>query len=144
MPRGNNQKSPSSWSNPGLIREILEESRTVAVVGLSDKTFRPSHDVARFLIEHGYHVVGVNPNVDEILGAICYPTLAEVPEPIDVVCVFRRPEAVDAVVSEVIRLKIPYLWLQIGVVDEAAAQRAHEAGVKVVMNRCMKLELERQ
>ena len=135
MPRGRPKKDP--WSNPRIIDEILDEARTVAVVGLSDKPHRPSFGVARFLIESGYRVVGVNPNVDEVLGTICYPSLGAVPEPIDAVDVFRRSEVVDALVDEVIKLRIPYLWLQEGVVNPEAAQRAFSAGVKVVMDRCM-------
>ena len=135
MPRGRPKKDP--WSNPRIIEEILGEARTVAVVGLSDKPHRPSFGVARFLIESGYRVVGVNPNVDEVLGTICYPSLGDVPEPIDAVDVFRRSEVVDTLVDEVIKLRIPYLWLQEGVVNPEAAQRAFSAGVKVVMDRCM-------
>lgn len=135
MPRGRPKKDP--WSNPRIIDEILVEARTVAVVGLSDKPHRPSFGVARFLIESGYRVVGVNPNVDEVLGTVCYPSLGDVPEPIDAVDVFRRSEAIDALVDEVIKLRIPYLWLQEGVVNPEAAQRAFSAGVKVVMDRCM-------
>lgn len=135
MPRGRPKKDP--WSNPRIIDEILDEARTVAVVGLSDKPHRPSFGVARFLIESGYRVVGVNPNVDEVLGTICYPSLGDVPEHIDAVDVFRRSEVVDALVDEVIKLRIPYLWLQEGVVNPEAAQRAFSAGIKVVMDRCM-------
>lgn len=135
MPRGRTRTDP--WTNPHVIGEILDEARIVAVVGISDKPSRPSFSVARFLIENGYRVVGVNPSIDEVLGTICYPSLADIPEPIDAVNVFSTPEDVDALVDEVIKLRIPYLWLQEGVVNPEAAQRAISEGIKVVMNRCM-------
>ena len=131
----------SAWASPSIIREILEEARTVAIVGISDNPSRPSFSVARFLIENGYRVVGVNPKVDEVLGTICYPSLTDVPEPIDVVDVFRKSEAVNGLISHMIKLRIPYLWLQEGVVDNKAADRASEAGIKVVMDRCIAQEL---
>jgi len=140
MTRGRN---PQSTSDPRTIREIFEQARTVAVVGLSDNPTRPSYSVARTLVEHGYRVMGINPNLDEVLGAICYPNLASVPETIDVVDVFRQPEAVPAIVAEVIKLQIPYLWLQEGIVHPTAVQQAIDAGIKVVMDRCMAKELYR-
>jgi predicted CoA-binding protein len=143
MPRGRTRKSGPPWSNPDLIQEILNEARTIAVVGISDKPSRPSYDVARFLIENGYHVIGVNPSLDEVLGTICYPSLDHIPEPIDVVDVFRNSDAVHEIVEEVIRLRIPYLWLQEGIVNPDAALRAEEAGVRVIMDHCMKKELSR-
>lgn len=129
------------WSDPRLIRRILLEARTVAVVGISDKPNRPSYGVARFLIENGYRVIGVNPNVDEVLGTLCYPSLSDIPEPVDVVDVFRNKKSVNPIVNELIKLRIPYLWLQEGVVDIEAAQRAKDAGIKVIMDRCMAKEL---
>jgi uncharacterized protein len=140
MPRARTSKTNHNWSNPRLIREILEEARTVAIVGISDEPSRPSHEIARYLIEHGYHVVGVNPALEEVLGALCYPSLDAIPEPVDVVDVFRKPEALETIVSDVIKLEIPYLWLQEGVVNPDAAERAKEAGIKVVMDHCMKKE----
>lgn len=131
------------WAAPHIIREILDETRVVAVVGISDEPSRPSYGVARFLIENGYRVVGVNPKVEEVLGTICYPSLLDVPEPIDLVDVFRKPNAVDGLVDQMIRLHIPYLWLQEGVVDATAAGRAADAGIKVVMDRCVAKELSR-
>jgi uncharacterized protein len=140
MPCTRTSKPNHSWSNPRLIREILEEARTVAIVGISDEPSRPSHEIARYLIEHGYRVVGVNPALEEVLGAICYPSLEAIPEPVDVVDVFRKPDALETIVTDVIKLEIPYLWLQEGVVNPDAAERAKEAGIKVVMDHCMKKE----
>jgi predicted CoA-binding protein len=140
MLRESATKNHLNWSNPRLMREILEGGRTIAIVGISENPLRPSHEIARYLIENGYHVVGVNPAIEEFLGALCYPSLAEIPEPVDVVNVFRKPEAVEALVTEVIKLEIPYLWLQEGVVDQEAALRAKEAGVKVIMDQCIKKE----
>lgn len=142
MPRDRIRTEP--WSNPHIIGEILNRSRSVAVVGLSDKPERPSFGVARSLIENGYRVLGVNPSLEEVLGAICYPTLSDIPERIDAVDVFRKPEAVDSLVDEVIKLRIPYLWLQEGVVNVEAAEKALSAGIKVVMDRCMAKELARR
>jgi uncharacterized protein len=140
MPRGRTSKPNHNWSNPRLIREILEEARTVAIVGISDEPSRPSNEIARYLIEHGYHVVGVNPALDEVLGALCYPSLEAIPEPVDVVDVFRKSDALETIVDDVIKLEIPYLWLQEGVINPDAAERAKEAGVKVIMDHCMKKE----
>ena len=142
MPRGRTGKS-SSWSDPRLIREILTEVRSIAVIGISDDPSRPSFGVARYLIENGYRVIGVNPKLEDILGDICYPTLASIPEPIDLVDVFRQPDAVNGIVDEVIKLHIPYLWLQEGVVQVEAAKRAQEAGVRVIMDHCIMKEHSR-
>ncbi len=143
MARGRTGKSSSSWSDPRLIREILTEVRSIAVVGISDNPSRPSFGVARYLIENGYRVVGVNPKLEDVLGDICYPTLSSIPEPIDLVDVFRQPDAVNGIVDEVIKLHIPYLWLQEGVVQIEAAKRAQEAGVKVIMDHCIMKEHSR-
>jgi predicted CoA-binding protein len=140
MPRDRTSKPHHNWSNPRLIREILEEARTIAIVGISDEPSRPSHEIARYLIEHGYRVVGVNPALEEVLGALCYPCLEAIPEPVDVVDVFRKPEALETIVDDIIKLEIPYLWLQEGVVNPDAAERAKDAGIKVVMDHCMKKE----
>jgi predicted CoA-binding protein len=142
MPR--DRTKTESWSNPYVIGEILNRSRSVAVMGLSDKPERPSFGVARALIENGYRVIGVNPSLEEVLGAICYPTLSDIPERIDAVNVFWKPAAVDSLVDEVIELRIPYLWLQEGVVNIEAAEKALNAGIKVVMDRCMAKELARR
>lgn len=125
------------------LRRILKESRTVAVVGLSAKWFRPSYFAAKYLLDHGYHMIPVNPGETEILGQPCYPSLESIPEPVDVVDIFRRPEEVPALVESAIAIRAKVVWMQIGVVHEAAAARAREAGLEVVMDRCMKIEYAR-
>jgi hypothetical protein len=125
------------------IRAIFKTGKTIAVVGLSDKPGRASLGVARFLQRSGYRIVPVNPEATEVLGEKSYPTLDEALKAvgkIDVVDVFRASKFVAGIVDETIRLKLPYLWLQIGVIDEVAAQRAEAAGIKVVMDRCMMQE----
>jgi predicted CoA-binding protein len=122
------------------IKNILEESKTVAVVGLSPREERDSHRVAKYLQIQGYRIIPVNPNADEVLGERSYPDLASVPEPIDVVDVFRRSEAVPEVVEEAIKVGARTVWMQEGVIHEEAAARAREAGLQVVMDRCMMIE----
>lgn len=121
-------------------RALLEDTRTIAVVGLSPSPHRPSNEVARYLRAAGYTIIPVNPACDEVLGEKCYPSLREVPGPIDMVDVFRRPEDVMAVVEDAIAVGARSLWLQLGVIAPEAAQRAAEAGLKVVMDRCSKIE----
>ena len=117
--------------------EILNSSRTIAVVGLSPEPNRPSYQVARYLKEQGYRIVPVNPGAKEILGEPCYPDLSSIPEVVDAVDIFRRSEEVPAVVEEAIRIGAKAVWMQEGVTDEAAAARAREAGLLVVMDKCM-------
>jgi predicted CoA-binding protein len=122
------------------IDALLRRAKTVAVLGLSETPGRPSHHVAEELQKFGYRIVPVNPTAAKILGEKAWPDLESAMRgagPIDVVDVFRRPEHVAAVVDEAIRLKVPVLWMQEGVVDEAAATRARAAGIFTVMNRCM-------
>jgi len=125
------------------IEGILKEGRSVAVVGLSPKPDRPSYGVARYLQAQGYRIIPVNPNTQEILGEKAYPTLLSIPEKVDIVDIFRRPEEVPPVVEEAISIGARVVWMQEGVVHEGAAQRAREAGLKVVMDRCMKKEHQR-
>jgi predicted CoA-binding protein len=125
------------------IRSVLEESKTVAVVGLSPRQERDSHRVAKYLQSQGYRIIPVNPNADEILGERSYPDLTSVPEPIDVVDVFRRSEAVPEIVEEAIKVGAKTVWMQMGVIHEEAAARAREAGLQVVMDRCMMIEHRR-
>jgi uncharacterized protein len=122
------------------LARILKENRTIAVVGLSAQWHRPSFFAAKYLQEHGYRVIPVNPAYPEILGEKSYPSLREIPERIDVVDVFRKPEDVPPVVEEAIAIGARVVWMQIGVIHEEAARRAREAGLEVVMNRCMKIE----
>ncbi len=125
------------------IKSILEESKTVAVVGLSPREERDSHRVAKYLQSQGYRIIPVNPNTDEILGERSYPDLASIPEPIDVVDVFRRSETVPEIVEEAIKVGARTVWMQEGVIHEEAAARAREAGLQVVMDRCIMIEHRR-
>ena len=122
------------------LRRILKENHTIAVVGLSAQWFRPSFFAAKYLQEHGYRVIPVNPQYRQVLGEKCYPSLRDVPEPIDVVDIFRKPDDAPPIVEEAIAIKAKVVWMQIGVIHEAAARRAREAGLEVVMDRCMKIE----
>jgi predicted CoA-binding protein len=117
--------------------------RTWAVVGCSPEPWRPSHDVARFMIDRGYDVVPVNPNVDEVLGRACHASLADVSVPVDVVDIFRRSSEAGRHVDEAIAVGAKAVWMQLGVIDEAAAERARAAGLLVVMDRCPAIELSR-
>jgi predicted CoA-binding protein len=124
-------------TDPEEIRDILLGARSVAVVGLSDKPDRPSYAVAAYLKAHGYRIIPVNPGVREVLGEKAYARLQDVPEPIDVVDVFRRPEHVPEVVDAAIAVGAKAVWMQDGIVHEAAAAKARAAGLRVVMDRCM-------
>lgn len=127
------------------VRAILTGTRTWAVVGCSPEPSRDSHRVAGVLQRSGYRVVPVNPHADEILGERCYPTLSEIPaeEGVEVIDLFRRSEAVGSHVDEAIAIGASAVWMQLGVVDEAAAKRARTAGLRVVMDRCPAIELPR-
>ncbi|HKM68613.1 MAG TPA: CoA-binding protein [Stellaceae bacterium] len=127
------------------LRDILEGVRTIVVVGASPRRERPSHGVMAYLQRRGYRTIPVNPNAagDAINGERCYASLAEVPEPIDMVDVFRRPEAAGGVVDEAITVGAKVVWMQLGVRDDDAAARAEAAGLKVVMNRCPAIEIPR-
>jgi len=123
------------------IYELLSRTKTIAVVGLSENPMRPSHGVSAYMQAAGYKIVPVNPQIAEALGEESYPSLLEMPravaEKIDLVDVFRRPEYVDEIVEQAIQLKIPAIWLQEGVIDERAAEKARKAGMFVVMDRCV-------
>jgi hypothetical protein len=130
------------FDNPSKpeIDAFLRRIRTIAILGLSDSPDKPSHHVAEKLQKFGYRIVPVNPTAGEILGERAWPDLEAALRgagPVDVVDVFRRPEHVAAIVDDCIRLKVPALWLQEGVVDEAAARRARDAGIFTVMDRCL-------
>lgn len=120
--------------------KILNSSRVVAVVGLSSKPDRPSYRVASYLKEQGYKIIPVNPMEKEVLRRLSYPDLASIPEPVDVVDVFRRSEEVPPIVEEAIRMGAKAVWMQEGVINEEAAARAKKAGLMVVMDRCMRKE----
>jgi len=119
------------------IGELLKRSKTIAVVGLSDDPLRPSYGVSAYMQTQGYRIVPVNPEINGSLGEKAVASLADVNERIDIVDVFRRPEFVPDLVDEAIRLKVPALWLQEGVIDEEAAEKARQAGIFVVMDRCI-------
>ena len=119
------------------IKEILETYKTIAVVGLSSQTWRASYSVSRYMQNAGYTIIPVNPNETEVLGEKAYASLDEVPEPFDIVDIFRRPEYVPDVVEAAIRRNARIIWMQVGVVNEAAAARARAAGLEVVMDRCI-------
>jgi predicted CoA-binding protein len=119
------------------IYELLSRTKTIAVVGLSDSPLRPSHGVSAYMQLQGYRIIPVNPKIAEALGENSYPSLLEVPDKIDLVDVFRRPEYVDDIVEQAIQLKIPAIWLQESVINERAAEKARKAGMFVVMDRCV-------
>jgi predicted CoA-binding protein len=119
------------------ISEILHTCHTIAVVGLSSKRFRPSYGVAEYLKRAGYRIIPVNPHETEVLGERCYPDLDSIPEPVDMVDIFRRSEFVPEIVEAAIRIGAKAVWMQEDVVHEAAARRAEEAGLAVVMDRCI-------
>jgi uncharacterized protein len=125
------------------IPELLRASRTIAVVGLSSKPYRASYGVAEYLQRAGYRIIPVNPSEAEVLGERCYPDLESIPEPVDIVDIFRRPEHVPALVESAIRMKARAVWMQEGVIHEAAAARAAGAGLAVVMDRCLLKEHRR-
>ena len=119
------------------ISEILHTCRSIAVVGLSSKRFRPSYGVAEYLKRSGYRIIPVNPNEEEVLGERCYPDLDSIPEKVDLVDIFRRSEYVPEIVEAAIRMGAKAVWMQEGVIHEAASRRAEEAGLAVVMDRCI-------
>lgn len=119
--------------------QILAATRTIAVVGLSDKTDRPSHTVAAYLQKQGYRIIPVNPNLKEVLGEKAYPSVRDIPGPVDVVDIFRRAEDVPPIVEDAIAKGAKVVWMQLGIVNEAAADRAEAAGLKVVMDTCMEV-----
>jgi predicted CoA-binding protein len=119
------------------IGELLKRTRTIAVVGLSSDPMRPSFGVAEYMQSKGYRIIPVNPNEGTVLGEKSYSSLSDVPEKIDMVDVFRRSEFIPEIVDEAIRLKVPSIWLQEGVIHPAAAKKAQDAGLTVVMDRCI-------
>lgn len=132
-----------SWHDPETIAALLKSSRTIAVVGLSAKRFRPSYGVSEYMQRAGYRIIPVNPRDTEILGEKVYPTLEAIPEPVDLVNVFRRPEFVPDIVESAIRIGARAIWLQEEVIHEEAAARAQRAGLAVVMDRCLLKEHRR-
>ena len=127
----------TSLSQSDPIRELLERARTIAVVGLSNNPFRPSHGVSAYMQAQGYKIIPVNPTITEALGEKSFASILDVPEKIDIVNIFRRPEFVEAIVDQAIQLKISAVWMQAGVVNEKAAEKARQAGMFVVMDLCI-------
>jgi len=118
-------------------KDILDTYKTIVVVGLSSQTWRPSYSVSRYMQNAGYRIIPVNPHESEVLGEKAYPSLDEVPEPFEIVDIFRRPEYVPDVVEAAIRRNARVIWMQLGVANPAAAARARAAGLEVVMDRCI-------
>ena len=129
-----------SYEDPFTIQSIINRAKRVAIVGLSPNELRASYFVGYYLRRHGYEVVPVNPREDSILGVRSYPSLADVPEPVDVVDVFRAPDAVPEIAREAVAAGAGALWLQYGVISPEGAQIAVDGGLDVVMDRCMKVE----
>lgn len=125
------------------LRRVLSDNRVIAVVGLSPNWNRPSYFAAKYMLEHGYTIVPVNPGATEILGQKCYPDLASIPCKVDLVDVFRKPEDAMPIADEALRIAARCLWLQLGVVNREAAEKAVAAGLDVVMDRCVKIEYAR-
>lgn len=119
------------------VTDLLTRAKTIAVVGLSDDPLRVSHGVSAYMQGHGYRIFPVNPQIESSLGEKAYPSLLEVPEKIDIVNVFRRPEFVEEIVDQAITLRVPAVWMQEGVINQRAAEKARAAGILVVMDRCI-------
>jgi uncharacterized protein len=128
------------FQDPGVILRTLRGARTVAIVGLSKDPLRPSHFIGFYLKRHGYKIVPVNPREPEILGEKSYPSLTDIPFPVDIVDVFRRPDAVPDIAREAVAIGAKALWLQFGVISPEGARIAADGGLDVVMDRCMKVE----
>ena len=130
-------------SDISTLRTVLKSCHTLAVVGLSAEWHRPSYFAAKYMQEHGYRIIPVNPKYPEILGEKCYPSLAAIPEPVDMVDVFRKPEDCPPIAREAVAIGAKVLWLQLGVVSPEAQAIAQAAGLTVVMDHCVKIEYAR-
>ena len=119
------------------IGDLLKKAKTIAVVGLSNKPLRPSHGVSLYMQQQGYRIIPVNPNIQTVLGEKAYPSLKDVPDKVDIVNIFRRSEFVPEIVEQAIALKVPAVWMQEEIVHEPAAKKARQAGILVVMDRCI-------
>jgi uncharacterized protein len=128
------------YQDPLTIQRVLHTARTVAIVGLSGNELRASYFVGYYLRRHGYRVIPVNPRESEILGEKCYPSLLDVPEPVDVVDVFRAPAALPGIATEAVAIHAGALWCQFGVINAEGAQIAEDGGLPVIMDRCLKIE----
>ena len=125
------------------LRRILNDYKRVAMVGLSDDWSRPSNFAAKYLLDHGFEVIPVNPKYPEILGQKCYADLRDIPQPVDIVDLFQRVERISTFVDQAIEIGAKVVWMQLGIIHQEAAQNARAAGLEVVMDRCMKIEYAR-
>lgn len=125
------------------IKEILDRHSQIAIIGLSNNEEKPSYQVAKYLKERNYIIYPVNPRYESILGEKCYPSLLAIPDPIEIVNIFRKPAAIPEIVVDAIKCRAEVIWMQLGIVNNQAAQRAKEAGLKVVMSKCMMVEHKR-
>jgi len=143
MSNEGNCELPDSNPPSDEICKLLAESKVVAIVGLSDKPDRASNKVAVYLKEHGYKIIPVNPMKDEILGEKCYSSLSDIPEPIDIVDIFRKVDVIPAIVDEAIKVSAKAVWMQLGLAHHESAEKARQAGLVVVQSKCTKIEHER-
>ena len=132
-----NRSAALSASAPDAIGDLLKKVKTIAVVGLSNKPLRPSHGVSLYMQQQGYRIIPVNPKIDSVLGERAYASLRDVPERIDLVNIFRRSAFVPEIVDQAIALGVPAVWMQEDVIHEQAAEKARQAGISVVMDRCI-------
>jgi predicted CoA-binding protein len=139
----NNEQTSARWHDPAIIERVIKQARTVAVVGASPNPARPSHGVAAYLHRSGLRVYPVNPAITELFGLTAYPSLADLPERVDIVDVFRRPEYVTPIAEQAVAAGAGALWLQLGVINEEAAEIAAAGGLDVVMDRCLRVEHRR-
>ncbi|MBB4908518.1 CoA-binding protein [Actinophytocola algeriensis] len=131
---------PERYQDPLEIQRVLNTAKTIAIVGLSNNELRASYFVGYYLKRHGYHVIPVNPRATEILGETSYPSLDEVPDTVDIVNVFRAPDALPEIAEQAVRIGAGALWCQFGVINETGGQVAADGGVSVIMDRCIKVE----
>ncbi len=130
----------SDSTDINTLRRILRQYKTIAVVGLSANWYRPSFFAAKYMQEHGYRIIPVNPSYPEILGEKCYPSLKAIPEKVDIVDCFRKSQDIEPIADEAIAIGAKVLWMQLGVSNEKAAEKARKAGLEVVQDRCVKIE----
>ena len=135
-----NEEEGRLYQHPTEIRRLLTETKTIAMVGLSDKPSRPSHFVATYLQSEGYRIVPVNPRITEVLGEPAYPDLKSIPFPVDMVDIFRKPQECEAIVQDAIEIGAKSIWMQLLIVNRKAAENAVNHGLKVIMDRCVKME----
>ena len=136
----NSERTPIRWQDPAVIERVTKQARTVAVIGVSPNPTRPSHGVAAYLHRSGLRVYPVNPAITELFGLTAYPSLTDIPEPVDIVDVFRRPEYVIPIAEQAVAAGAGALWLQLGVINVAAAEIAEASGLDVVMDKCLRVE----